>query len=81
MIIIISCAIVFGVTIISYLLYKKRRWQRLQDRLNYISVHFHHISKEYMIPLSPNKEYINKHFDLIQKSDEELYVEENKIIM
>ena len=80
MIIIISCAVVFGVTIISYLLYKKRRWQRLQDRLNYISVHFHHISKEYMIPLSPNKEYINKHFDLIQKSDEELYVEENKII-
>lgn len=80
MIIIISCAVVFGVTLISYLLYKIRRWQRLQDRLNYISVHFHHISKEYMLPLSPNKECIKKHLDLIQRSDEELYVEENKII-
>ena len=78
--IIISCAVVFGVTLISYLLYKIRRWQRLQDRLNYISVHFHHISKEYMLPLSPNKECIKKHLDLIQRSDEELYVEENKII-
>ena len=80
MIIIISCAIVFGVTIISYLLYKIRRCRRLQDRLIYIRVHFYHISKEYMIPLSPNKEYLNKHLDLIQKSDEELYLEEKKFI-
>lgn len=55
----IACGLVVIVAIIICWYNKRRHWKRLQDRLNYISVHFHHISKEYMLPLSPNKEYIN----------------------